>query len=201
MSDIGIIILAAGASTRLGQPKQLLTYQGKALIRHIADIAIQSQCQPIVLVLGAYAETIKSHLTNLDIHIIYNQHWSDGMASSIKCGLNAIQAISPNIEAVVLMLSDQPFVSPNLIKELVAEYQTTNSLIVASKYADIVGVPALFHKTLFSELALLQGDMGARKTIRQYYSNCVSIPFAEGVIDIDTLEDYEQLQEHRGNIY
>lgn len=193
MSNIGIIILAAGASTRLGQPKQLLTYQGKSLIRHIAEMAVDSRCQPVVVVLGACAESIASHLENLDIHIVYNQEWSTGMASSIKCGINAVQAIAPEIEASVLMLCDQPFVSANLINQLVTEYETTNSMIVASEYANILGVPALFHKELFSELTLLQGDVGAKKTIRKHEPNCSSIPFSEGVIDIDTLEDYEQL--------
>lgn len=196
MSNIGIIILAAGASTRLGHPKQLLTYQGKSLIRHTAQVAINSQCRPIVVVLGAYAASIEPYLTNLDIHITYNQHWSTGMASSIRCGINAIQTINPDIEAVVLMLCDQPFVCLNLVNQLVAGYQTTNCTIVASQYAGILGVPALFHKTLFSELCLLQGDIGARKTIRQHYSQCLSIPFSQGVVDIDTLEDYELLQGH-----
>lgn len=193
MSNIGIIILAAGASTRLGQPKQLLTYQGKSLIRQITEVAVCSQCRPVVVVLGAYAATIEPHLTNLDIQIVYNQQWSTGMASSIRCGLNAIQAIAPEIEAVILMLSDQPFVSLNLLNQLITGYQTTNQLIVASEYAGIFGVPALFHKTLFSELTLLQGDIGARKTIRQHHSQCLSVPFSQGFIDIDTLKDYEQL--------
>ena len=197
MSDIGIIILAAGASTRLGQPKQLLAYQGKSLIRHIAEAAIRCQCQPVVVVLGANVATIEPHLINLDIHIVYNQQWSTGMASSIRCGLNAMGAIAPDMEAIVLVLCDQPFVSSNLINQLVARYQTTNSLIVASEYAGILGVPALFHKTLFLELALLEGDIGARKTIRQHSSSCSSIHFSEGIIDIDTLEDYEQLQKYR----
>ncbi|MBD2500027.1 nucleotidyltransferase family protein [Anabaena azotica] len=196
MSNIGIIILAAGASKRLGQPKQLLTYQGKSLIQQITKVAIDSQCRPIVVVLGAGAEMIEPHLINLDIHIVYNQHWSTGMASSIRCGLNAIGAIAPDIEAIILMLCDQPFVSLNLINQLIGEYQTTQSPIVASEYGGIQGVPALFHKTLFSELATLQGDIGARKTIRQHSSRCSSIPFSQGVIDIDTLEDYEQLPEH-----
>ncbi|BCL38211.1 NTP transferase domain-containing protein [Nostoc sp. MS1] len=193
MTKIGIIILAAGASKRLGQPKQLLTYQGKPLIQYITEVAINSQCRPIVVVLGAYAEKIEPYLLNLDIHIVDNQQWSSGMASSIGCGLNAIEAIAPDIEALVLMLSDQPFVSLTLINQLIAAYQTTNCPIVASEYSGILGVPALFHKTLFSELALLQGDMGARKIIRQHEASCLSIPFSEGVIDIDTLEDYEKL--------
>jgi molybdenum cofactor cytidylyltransferase len=199
MSNIGIIILAAGASTRLGQPKQLLTYQGKSLIKRIIEVAISSQCQPVVVVLGAYAATIEPHLSNLDISIVYNQQWSTGMASSIRCGLEAIQAIAPDIEAIVLMLSDQPFVSVNLINQLTTGYQTTNHTIVASEYAGILGVPALFHKNLFSELSIIQGDIGAKKIIHQHYSNCLSIPFFEGVIDIDTLEDYEQLQTQYSN--
>ncbi len=194
MSDIGIIILAAGASTRLGQPKQLLTYRGKSLIRQIAEVAIHSPCQPVIVVLGAYAEIIQPDLKNLNIHIVYNQQWSTGMASSIRCGLTAIQAIAPHLNAIVLMLCDQPFVSLNLINQLVAKYQTTNCSIVASEYAGILGVPALFDKTLFSELDLLQGDIGARKTIRQHSSNCLSIPFSEGVLDIDTLDDYQKIK-------
>lgn len=196
MSIIGIIILAAGASTRLGQPKQLLTYQGKSLIRHITEVAINSQCRPVVVVLGADAEIIEPHLINLDVHIVHNHQWSTGMASSIRCGLNAIGAIASEIESIVLMLCDQPFVFPDLINQLVARYQATNSIVVASEYAGILGVPTIFHKTLFSDLALLQGDIGAREIIRQHYSNCSSIHFAEGVIDVDTLEDYEQLHKH-----
>lgn len=196
MPNIGIIILAAGASKRLGQAKQILTYQGKSLIRHIAEVAINSQCQPIVVVLGAYFETIEPHLIDLNIRIVYNQQWSTGMASSIRSGLNAIETIAPDIEAIVLMLCDQPFVSLNLINRLISRYQTTNCNIVASKYAGILGVPALFDKKLFSQLALLQGDIGARKIIHQHYSSCSSIDFFEGVIDIDTLEDYQRLQEH-----
>ncbi|MDZ8187010.1 MAG: nucleotidyltransferase family protein [Nostoc sp. ChiSLP02] len=196
MPNIGIIILAAGASKRLGQPKQLLTYQSKSLIRHTAEVAINSQCQPIVVVLGAYFETIEPHLIDLNIQIVYNQQWSTGMASSIRSGLNAIETRAPEIEAIVLMLCDQPFVSLNLINRLISKYQTTNCNIVASKYAGILGVPALFNKKFFSQLALLQGDIGARKIIHQHYSSCSSIDFFEGVIDIDTLEDYQRLQEH-----
>lgn len=106
MSRIGILIIAAGASTRLGRPKQLLPYQGKPLIRHITEVAIASGCQPIGVILGAYAETIEPHLLNLGIHIIYNQHWSTGMASSIRCGLQQFLTLSPKLDATILMVCD-----------------------------------------------------------------------------------------------
>jgi molybdenum cofactor cytidylyltransferase len=189
MSGIGILILAAGASTRLGHPKQLLDYRGKPLIRQMAEVAIASICQPVGVVLGACAETIAPHLADLDIHIACNEQWQTGMASSIQCGLRKMLDVDPNLEAIVLMVCDQPFVSPHLIHQLISEYQTSNSLIVASKYAGILGVPALFHKTVFSKLFALQGDVGARSIIQQHRSHCLSIPFAEGAIDLDTPND------------
>ncbi|MEP0914976.1 nucleotidyltransferase family protein [Leptolyngbya sp. GB1-A1] len=151
MSRVGILILAAGASNRLGQPKQLLAYKGKPLIRQMAEVAIQTGCQPIGIVLGAYAETIVPHLANLDIQIIYNEQWESGIASSIRYGLEMV-AITPKLDAIVLMVCDQPFVSSDLIHQLINKHRTTNVPIVASEYGEILGIPALFHKALFLEL-------------------------------------------------
>lgn len=186
MSGIGILILAAGASTRLGQPKQLLSYRGKPLIQHIAEVAIASGSQAVGVVLGAYAETIEPHLATLNVHVIYNQHWSTGMASSIQCGLQEILMLSPNLDAIVLMVCDQPFVSPHLIQQLMSGYRTSNYPIVASEYAGTLGVPALFDKTFFPKLSTLQGDVGAKSIIRQHCSHSLSLPFLEGAIDLDT---------------
>lgn len=195
MSRIGILILAAGASARLGQPKQLLNYRGKLLIQQVAEVAILSGGQPVAVVLGAYAETIAPHLVNLDVHIIHNKQWSMGMASSLQCGLRKILTISPDLDAVVLMVCDQPFVSPCLIHQLIAGYQISNYPIVASEYAGILGVPALFHKTFFPELDRLRGDVGAKSIIYQHRSHCLSIAFMEGSIDLDTPQNLEVLKE------
>jgi molybdenum cofactor cytidylyltransferase len=189
MSEIGILILAAGASTRLGQPKQLLNYQGKPLIRHMAEVAIASGCCPVGIVLGACAETIKLHLIDLNIYIIDNEQWRTGMASSIRCGLPKMMSITPHLDAIVLMVCDQPFISASLIHQLIDKHQTTNCSIVASEYAGVLGVPALFHRTLFPELEMLQGDVGAKFMIRQHRSHALSIPFAEGGIDLDIPQD------------
>ena len=189
MDNIGIIILAAGASTRLGQPKQLLVYEGKTLIQKITEVAINTGCQPVVVVLGAYAAKIEPQLNHFRVHIAFNEQWSTGMGSSLQCGLREMQAIAPNLDATIVMVCDQPFVSTDLLQQLVRGYQTSSCAIVASEYNGIVGVPALFDRTLFSELTTIAGDVGARRMIRHYQSRVLKIPFAEGAIDLDTPED------------
>ncbi|MBD2461250.1 nucleotidyltransferase family protein [Oscillatoria sp. FACHB-1407] len=200
MSRTGILILAAGASTRLGQPKQLLDYQGKPLIQHMAEVAIASGGQPVGVVLGAYAAAIAPHLINLNIHLTHNAHWQTGMASSIRCGLQQVLQLASDLEAIVLMVCDQPFVTSHLIQQLMTGYQTSNSLIIASEYEDTLGVPALFDKTLFPELMTLSGDRGARSLMRQYRSYCMSIAFAQGAIDLDTPHDLDILSHSRCSI-
>lgn len=193
MSRIGVLILAAGASTRLGQPKQLLNVRGQPLIRYTTDVAIASDCHPIGIVLGAYADVIKPHLAGFNGYIFYNNDWSTGMASSIRSGLRNLAAIAPALEAIVLMVCDQPFVSSHLIRQLVAKHSISSYPIIASEYADILGVPALFHRIFFPNLDRLQGDIGAKAIIRQYQSHCLSVPFTEGRLDIDTPEDLKSL--------
>ncbi len=186
-------MLAAGASTRLGYPKQLVTIGGKSLIRHGAEVAIASGCAPVGIVLGAYADLIKPHLSDLKCHIFDNNAWATGMASSIRCGLRNMQAITPDLDAIVLMVCDQPFVSVPLIHQLVAHRAPSTYLIVASEYAGVLGVPARFHRTLFPALEALHGDVGAKAIIQHHRAQCLSIPFTEGRFDLDTPADQEHL--------
>jgi molybdenum cofactor cytidylyltransferase len=191
---IGIIILAAGASTRMGKPKQLLPYQGRSLLRHITEVAIASKNQPIIVVLGANAEIIKPEICQLPVQIVQNLQWGSGMSSSIRTGIETVNALGQNVEAVVITLCDQPFVSPEVINQLVKAYRLTPKAIVASEYADTLGVPALFHHTFFSKLANLKQGEGAKQIIKKYINQVTSVPFLQGKIDIDTPDDYEQLQ-------
>jgi molybdenum cofactor cytidylyltransferase len=193
-STIGLIILAAGASTRMGTPKQLLAYRGCTLIRHMAEVAIASICQPIAIVLGANAEQIKPEISQLPIPIVENQQWAEGMSTSIRVGLEALLAVNPNLEAVAIALCDQPFVSPQTLNQLVEAYHLTGKPIIASEYSGTLGVPALFSRTLFSELMNLKNTEGAKKLIKKHIHEVFSIPFSEGAIDIDTPNDYEKLQ-------
>lgn len=198
-SNIGIIILAAGASTRMGSPKQLLSYQGESLVNRTVKNAIASVCHPVILVLGANAESIRSQIDQIqhsNIKIVENPDWQLGMSSSIRGGMTALIDNYPNIEAVVITVCDQPFLTGEIINNLVNSYYSTNKPIIACEYANTLGVPVLFSSKYFSELTNLTQDMGARKLIKSYKNDVFSIPFPLGAIDIDTPQDYQQLLEN-----
>lgn len=195
MSGIGLIVLAAGASTRMGCPKQLLRYQGHSLIQHIVKTVVDSVCNPIIVVLGANAEQIKSELQALPVRVVENPDWATGMSTSIRVGIEVLHTEHPDIAGVVFAVCDQPLTSTRLINQLVENYQTSNAFIVASDYAGILGVPALFHPTLFPELSALQGDVGARSIIQRHLKTTLGILNPEGVLDIDTPTDYQTLLE------
>ena len=194
MSDLGLIILAAGASTRMGRPKQLLEYRGKTLIQQTIDIAVNSLCEPIVVVLGAYAEQIEPEIKSFPVILAPNRNWRDGMSTSIRVGLKTLLTLSPQLDALVLMLCDQPFVSTVLLDRLVETYYKTEQPLIASQYAEVVGVPALFARSFFPILSTLQGDRGARKILQQFLPEVVRVPFPRGEFDIDTPTDYTRLR-------
>ncbi|MDZ8137334.1 MAG: nucleotidyltransferase family protein [Nostoc sp. DedQUE04] len=192
-STIAVMILAAGASTRMGTPKQLLLYQGRSFLQYITEIAIASVCQPVVVVLGANAEQIHPQIKQLPVKVVKNLDWASGMSTSIKSGIEFLNNLPQKIEAVVITLCDQPFVSPQIINQLVDAYYSTKKPIIACEYGDTLGVPALFSQTFFSELAALKETSGAKKVINHNLNEVFSIPFPLGDIDIDTPKDYEQL--------
>jgi molybdenum cofactor cytidylyltransferase len=193
-STIAIMILAAGASTRMGTPKQLLLYQGRSFLQYTTEIAIASVCQPVVVVVGANSEQIHRQIKHLPVKVVNNLDWVLGMSTSIKSGIELLNNLPQKIEAVVITLCDQPFVSPQIINQLVDAYYSTKKPIVACEYAGTLGVPALFSQRFFSELAALKETSGAKKVINHNLKEVFSIPFPLGDIDIDTPKDYEQLQ-------
>src|SRR5262245_59730234 len=193
-NNIGIVILAAGASVRMGKPKQLLEYEGKRLIQHVTDVAINSDADPVIVVLGANADLVAKELDQNKIHIARNSEWEEGMASSIRVGLKTLQKIAPSVGAVILMVCDQPHVSQDLLNNMISAHIGTGKPIVTSDYGDVMGPPALFHRSFFAEFMKLKGDAGARKIIQQQANEVDTIPFPKGKIDIDTLKDYEALR-------
>ena len=148
-SQIAAVILAAGASTRMGTPKQILQWRGKSLLRSITETAIAADCDPIIVVLGASGDRIQAQIIDLPVQIINNPQWQTGMGSSIRNGIQALLDRNPNVRAAILLLCDQPFVSPQIIWQLRSVYDATNQSIVASRYQDTNGVPALFDRQLF----------------------------------------------------
>lgn len=197
---VSLIILAAGASTRMGRPKQLLLYRDRSLLHYMTAVAIASGCQPIVVVLGAHAAQIRaeSGIESLPVQIVENPQWYQGMGSSIQMGLTRLQTQNPITAAVVITLCDQPLISPELIQQLVEKYYLSRQPIAASEYTGTVGVPALFSRALFSELLALDPSAGAKQVIQTHLHETARVPFPEGAIDLDTLQDYEQfLQSNR----
>ena len=194
ISNIGIVILAAGSSTRLGTPKQLLPFDDKNLLQQTVDAAVYSNANSVIVVLGASADLISKEIDRMNAHIIENKEWEEGMASSVRIGLNTIQKISPLTEAVIFMVCDQPYVSSSLLNDLMHTQKETGKPIVTCNYGEAIGPPALFYKSLFNELMQLKGDAGARKIIQQHSDEVATILFTKGKIDIDTKEDYEALK-------
>ena len=192
-AEIGLILLAAGASRRLGKPKQMLRFQGETLLERAAKTALDSCCCPVVVVLGASRQKLKPQINEFELEIVENDEWESGMGTSIKVGLKKLTEIQPDVAGAVLMVCDQPFVSGELIAELVENFRATDSLIVASAYGETLGVPALFSRRLFSELFALEADSGAKKIIYRHLKNVVKIDFEAGATDIDTEADYLNL--------
>lgn len=191
-SSVGLIILAAGESSRMGKPKQLLPFSGHSLIQHMVQSGLTSRCFPVVVVLGANAALIKLDISDLPVFIAENTQWEEGMASSIRIGMDMLLSVNSSVEGVIIMLCDQPYVKATLLNHFIEEYQLTHKSLIASSYAGTLGVPALFCKSLFPILMQLKGQEGARKIIA-HVTEVHSISFPEGEIDIDTPEDYLNL--------
>ena len=186
-----IILLAAGSSSRMGKPKQLLRYNNDTFLSHILNISIELNAGKVIVVLGSNAELLEKELNDKRIFKVINNKWIEGIASSIRCGLNALDGVEPSCENVIFLTCDQPFVSASLLNDLINMHKKTGKPIVASSYKNTLGIPALFHKNLFRELKELKGDTGAKKIILKHSELVAEIPFPLGSIDIDTIEDYK----------
>ena len=192
--SIGIIILAAGASRRMHSPKQLLEFEGKTLLRRAVETAIDSNYQPVIVVLGANFEPAKNEIADLPVTIVFNKNWQRGLSSSIICGIENLLKFTPNAAACVVALADQPFVTANHLNLFAQKFHQTNSLIIAAEYNEIVGVPALFAREIFDELRELSGDKGAKLLIEKHSETLVRIALPEAAFDIDTPQDFAKLE-------
>ncbi len=196
---IGLILLAAGASTRMGKAKQLLDYQGESLLQRSAKAALEAELRARILVIGARREQIEAEAKDLPIPQVYNPDWETGMGSSVRTGLQKLLEDQPDLDAVLIMLCDQPFVNADLLNQMIAHFQASEFPILASAYEDTLGVPAIFARDFFEKLLNLGEKGGARKIIKQNLAEVQAFPFPQGAIDIDTPEDYEKLLRGKKN--
>ncbi len=195
MQKIGAVILAAGGSSRFGQPKQLLPFRGKTLIRTIIDAACEAGCSPVVVVIGSNGETIHPEVAHANVLEVRNTNWQRGIGSSIRSGVQALTDHAPDVQAILLLVCDQPAVNAPFIERLFATREATKKDIVASSYADTAGVPAIFNRSLFKELLAIGDESGAKSIILRNPGRVAQFAFPEGAIDIDTWEDWEELNE------
>ncbi|PSL47797.1 molybdenum cofactor cytidylyltransferase [Chitinophaga niastensis] len=193
MKTTGIIILAAGASQRLGTPKQQLLFQNKSLLQNVVHTAQQTGGSPVIVVLGAYATQISQQLITEEVTVTVNPNWPVGMAGSIKTGLQQLLRIAPHVSSAFLLTCDQPFINPALLQNMHALKTTSGKGIVACSYNNTIGTPVLFDKTYFPLLQLLSGQEGAKIILQQHPHHVATLDFPQGAIDIDTSSDYERL--------
>ena len=186
---IGAIVLAAGGSSRLGTPKQLVEFRGESLVRRAAKAALESVCDRVVVVVGNHAPQMRQEIDDLPVSVIENENWKSGISSSIRAGLKHIASHY----GVVITLCDQPFMTARVLNDLISTHCKTRRAIVASIYGTTRGVPAFFASELFNELASLTADEGARRIIASHPQKVATVEFPQGAIDIDTPEDRERL--------
>jgi molybdenum cofactor cytidylyltransferase len=187
----GLVLLAAGSSSRMGTPKQLLDFDGKPLIRHAAEVALASGCNPVVVVLGSRSPEIRTAIADLDLVIKDNPDWQQGMGTSIHAGVEMLD--DQQVDGLILALADQPEITAPALKNLAATHFATGQPIVASQYADTVGVPVYFSREFFPHLLALKPDQGCKALILSNAEKTIRLACPEAEADIDTPEDYERL--------
>ena len=197
-AQIAAVILAAGGSSRFGRPKQLIQFGGKTLVRRVVEAAREADCSPIIVVIGSDSQKIRRALKSANAVVVENKNWQRGIGSSIRVGVEAlIKEVRPEsrrfMAGVLLLVCDQPLVDANTIRGLITLREKTKKPIVALSYANTLGVPAVFDRSLFQELLSIDDAVGAKSIILQNRASVAEFRFPEGEIDIDSWRDYERL--------
>jgi molybdenum cofactor cytidylyltransferase len=192
---VAAIILAAGASSRLGQPKQLLMLNGQTLLARAELFAAAAGASPVITVLGAHSTKIASALPPQGAVRVFNERWEQGIASSIHTGLDTLESLAPDIQGALIMTCDQPRLSVDHLRALLAAFESeAEHSIAASFYVSAPGVPAIFPRSVIPHLRTLSGDRGARALLANPPGPVVTVPFAGGEIDIDVPADLASLE-------
>jgi molybdenum cofactor cytidylyltransferase len=192
--SIAAIILAAGGSRRLGQPKQLLEFEGETLVNRAIHMASEAGASPVLIVLGAQFAAIRKSIQSRSAIVVHNDRWRQGMGRSIETGMRALALCAPDAQGILLMGCDQPRLTTEHLRSLMSAFASHGSpAVAASSYAGVCAVPAVFPREAFSELRALRGDKGARSIIEQAPCPVVGVEFEHGEVDIDSPEDLAKL--------
>jgi len=191
---VAAIVLAAGASRRLGQPKQLLMHQGEPLLQRAVRLSLDAGALPVITVLGANFDVIHAAIDWKNSLQVVNRNWEEGIASSIHQGLKTLQENAPQIAGSLILTCDQPRLTVNHLQSLIETFLAQSEpTIVASAYAGIAGTPAVFPREVFANLLALRGDKGARALLVNPPCPLIAGPFPGGEVDIDEPADLSEL--------
>lgn len=190
-APVAAIVLAAGGSERMGQPKQLLPINGQPMVRRVVDAVCGAGLDQVVVVTGAYAGKVARALDGLPVEIVANEAWPEGMSASLRRGLGALR---PEIQASIIALADQPALTSDVLSALVACYRATGAPIVAPVCQGRRGNPVLFGRRLFADLLAVEGDQGGRALLTRYAAEVeqVEVDGPSVLFDVDTLQDYAE---------
>jgi molybdenum cofactor cytidylyltransferase len=186
---IGCIVLAAGASTRMGEPKQLLAISGQTLLARAVEAALAAPVWPVIVVVGANAERIRPTLARFPVLVVENSSWPEGMASSIRAGVTALRQFARSLDGAAIILCDQPALSSGTIQRLIAEQKRTGLGIAAAHYLGRRAAPALFMREHFDTLISLTGEAGARILLNGDPTLVAAVEMPELAVDLDTPAD------------
>ena len=190
------IILAAGGSKRMGQPKQLLPVGGMPMVRRVTESVCAAGLDQVILVAGANAKAVEGAVAGLPVELVTNKDWAAGLSGSLRLGICALRK---EIQAALMVLADQPALTPDLLRALTARYLATRAPIVVPYFEGRRGNPVLFARKLFPDLMSVQGDQGGRALFARYQQQMERVETHDPAVllDIDTRQDYEGIQERQ----
>lgn len=192
---ITTIVLAAGSSSRLGQSKQLLQVEGEPLLRRISRASCDSNADRTLVLLGDNEREHGRIIRDLPLYVCIHSDWEKGMGSTLKAGMDFVNNFLGDTTAVIVLVCDQPLLTAEHINNLIDKFRSTKAQIVASSYSGVMGVPALFDASLFTEIRSIDDEHGARQIIDKHKADAQQVEFPGGDLDIDTPEDYQRFKD------
>ncbi len=189
-SNIAVLILAAGRSSRMETPKQLLPWRKTTLLGHAIETTLELDIDQVFVVLGANSELIIPKIESYSIQMIKNTNWQNGLGTSIACGIKYIQKLK-YVNGVLIVLADQPLIDDEHLKELINAFKSGNSIVTTSYRSNKEGVPAIFDRSYFNDLTKLTNDFGAKTVIKN--NTTFSVDGSNKIVDLDTKEEYKNL--------
>jgi molybdenum cofactor cytidylyltransferase len=194
-AEFHVLVLAAGASTRLGSPKQLARVRGRPALQIVVETATAVAGQSVTVVVGAHAGEIMPMLSRKGVSTVVNRRWDEGLGASLRAGIAALPSAC---EAVLVLLGDQVALTPDDLRRLSAAWKGQEGVIAAAVYQGRPGVPAIFPRWCFQELSQIKGDQGAKQVLGRHASRLVQVPMGNAAVDLDTPEDLARLNAVQG---